>query len=368
MGINFPDTPVLNQLHPIPIAPGLPQYRWDGEKWVTAASIDMPGTVRYDTAQGLTASQKAQARSNIDCLKKNYIINGAMQVSQENGTNQGGTNIFYPVDQFWLGISGTSGVITVAQGVLATPGGSPNRIRATVTTADASVAAGDIVWLSQLVEGLRAADLRFGSASAKTITIQFGVRAPAGTYSVVVANTTTTRDYVAEYTIAAGEANTDVVKNVTIPGDTAGTWAADNTAGLVIRWGLMAGTTWQQAAGAWGTTNAIGSPNQFNFMGTVGNIFDLFDVGLYEGPVAPAFQVPDYAPELALCKRYWQRISAVVETPALYQSWALPVEMRIAPTITGGNAGFTNQTPSAASCSVSQTARAANTLSFNARL
>src|SRR6185295_16895875 len=114
MGIDFPSSPVLNQLHPIPIAPGVPQYRWDGEKWVTATSIDMPGTVRYDTAQTLTPAQKAQARSNIDCLKKNYIINGGMQVSQENGATAGTTSGYYPVDMFSCMLS-NAGVQSFAQ-------------------------------------------------------------------------------------------------------------------------------------------------------------------------------------------------------------------------------------------------------------
>ena len=34
-------------------------------------------------------------------------------------------------------------------------------------------------------------------------------------------------------------------------------------------------------------------------MGTVGNVFELFDVCLTEGTVAPPFEVPDYASELA---------------------------------------------------------------------
>ena len=42
--------------------------------------------VRYDTAPSLTLDQKAQARANIDVTQKNYILNGAMMVSQENGS------------------------------------------------------------------------------------------------------------------------------------------------------------------------------------------------------------------------------------------------------------------------------------------
>jgi hypothetical protein len=261
-------------------------------------------------AQALTAAQQTQARSNIGVQKKNYILNGAMMVSQENGATAGTASSYYPVDNIYTGISGTSGVVSAQQIASVTPAGSPNRLRMTVTTADAAVAAADIVWLEDRIEGLRVADLCYGSAIAKTAILQFGVKAPAGTYTVSVTNGALNRCYVAEYVIAAGEANTDVVKSVVIPGDTTGTWLKDNGIGLDVRWGLMVGTTYQQAAGSWQATNMLGSPNQFNFMGTVNNVFELFDVSLTEGSVAPPFVVPDYASELVACQRYYEKASA----------------------------------------------------------
>jgi hypothetical protein len=81
----------------------------------------------------------------------------------------------------------------------------------------------------------------------------------------------------------------------------------DNTTGIEIRWGLMAGSTFQQTAGSWSTGNVVGSSSQFNFMGTSGNVFELFDVGLYQGSVAPSYIVPDYADELTRCMRYFQQ-------------------------------------------------------------
>jgi len=236
--------------------------------------------------------------------KKNYIINGAMQISQENPLIAVTANAAYPVDQWMLGFI-NGGTQTAQQVASLTPAGSPNRLRVTATVADAAVAATDYLYVRQGIEGLRIADLRSGLASAKTITIQFGVKAPAGTYSVNLYNTTAARCYVAEYTIAAGEANTDVVKSVTITLDQTGTWATDNTAGLFVGWTLMCGTTYQQAAGSWVAATKFGSPNQFNFMGTAGNVFELFDVSVTEGTTAPAFVVPDYPTELAACQRYY---------------------------------------------------------------
>lgn len=306
---------------------------------------------------GLTATQKAQARANIDALKRNYILNGAMMISQENGSTAGTTSSYYAADG-WADAFVNGGATSFAQVASATPGGSPNRIRLTATTADASVAAGDFSFIWQNVEGLEVADLLWGTSSAKAITIQFGVKAPAGTYCVTVLNATPNRSYVAEYTISGGEANTDVVKSVTIPGDTSGTWAKDATVGMQIRFGLMAGTTYQQTAGSWSTGNVVGSSNQFNFMGTNSNVFELFDVGLYEGEAAPAFQVPHYAQELRKCMRYYETgtepysyLGGALTATAAYDSIKFMVTKRTTPTMSfsagwtyysgGGGGGFT---------------------------
>lgn len=265
------------------------------------------GVVRYAAAQTLTAAQQAQARANINVTKKNYIINGGMQVSQENGATASAASGYFPVDQFSVNFT-TGGSLSTAQVASPTPGGSPNRLRVTVTATDTSIAVGDLLCVETRLEGLRIADLRAGSASAKTITLQFGVKAPAGTYCLGFRNGTPDRSYVAEFTITGGEANTDVVKSVTFQLDTSGTWLTTNGLGMVIDWTLMAGTSYQMTPNTWaGASSGISSPSQFNFMGTNGNVFELFDVGLYEGAAAPSFQLPDFVSELALCQRYWEK-------------------------------------------------------------
>ena len=306
--------------------------------------------IAVDEANSFTYLQKAQARANIDVLKKNYIINGGMQISQENGTTAGTANNYYPADQFRTVISGTSGVVSVGQVASVTPGGSPNRIRATVTTADAAVASTDLVAIMQMIEGSRTVDLLSGSANAKTITLQFGVKAPAGTYCLTLQNYTATRSYVAEYVISGGEANTDVVKSVTIALDQSGTWITDATgAGLMVVWALMAGSSFQKTAGAWGTDGSAiyASSNQFNFMGTLSNVFELFDVQLVEGGACPSFRLPEHDQELRKCQRYfWQTVggeilpmSGTLNSGALscqFSSMPVPVTMRSDPAITLG--------------------------------
>ncbi|MFZ5717358.1 MAG: hypothetical protein ACOY3N_31400 [Bradyrhizobium sp.] len=307
--------------------------------------------ISIEEPNGFTAGQMAQARANIGVTRKNYLLNGGMQVSQENGTTAGATAGYYPADQ-WRSEFSNAGVVSSAQVASSTPGGSPYRIRMTVTTADASVASSDYYIISQRIEGNRMADLRFGTAAAKTITVQFGVRAPAGIYCVAIRNGAPNRIITAEYTIGAGEANADVIKNVTFAGDTAGTWAFDHTAGMEVMFVLMGGSSFVQSPNTWsGASSVFASANQFNFMGTVGNVFELFDVGLYEGSVAPPFQLPDFSEELDRCQRYWEksydyatpvgtatnngvRGSLQNSAPASYGAGTFLKRKRVAPTVT----------------------------------
>lgn len=240
---------------------------------------------------------------------RNRLLNGAMMVSQENGATAVTGDQTYPVDQWLVRNSTSTGTFSLAQVASVSPAGSPNRLRFTVTAADTSIAAGEFAGIWQYIEGSRIADLQLGTAwaSVKTITLRFGVKAPAGIYCVSFRNSAVDRSYIAEYTIAPGEANTDVYKSVTIPLDQSGTWPKDTGIGLRVAFTLAVGSTYQTAAGAWVAGNFIGSANQFNFFGTNANVFELYDVSLTEGSVAPPFQVPDFVDELAKCKRYWEK-------------------------------------------------------------
>jgi hypothetical protein len=330
--LDFPASPTVGTLYPDPPVTGQPTYKWDGAQWLSYAAASLP-----------TPTKPANYG------KKNYIINGAMMVSQENGTTAGTTDSYFPADQFFVSRA-FGGTNACSQMNLATPSGSPNRIRFSCTAADTSIAAGDYFAIVTNIEGLRSADLLCGTALAKTVTLQFGVRAPAGTYTVSLHNAANARSYLVEFVVAAGEANIDVMKSVTVVMDQSGTWSTGNTTGISILWTLMSGTMYQGVANAWVTGNVFASANQFNWTGTVGNNFDLFDVSLTEGATAPPFAVPDYASELALCKRYFHKtyIDGVLGGTALvagymafkvenstqvHGNYSFPVIMRGSPTV-----------------------------------
>lgn len=364
----------------------------DSTQWVSVVSATDPVAyaVRYDVAQTLTTGQQAQARANIGATGqgipaggtanqvlskidatnyntqwatpssggggavKNYSINGAMLISQERGstlvTAANGMSVLDGYKMVFI----TAGAMSLQQVNFNTPGGSPYRLRVTVTTAEAAAGGSNYCTLQHSIEGLRTADLKLGSSgSARTVTLQFGVKAPAGTYCVFFRNGNVDRSYVAEYVIAAGEANTDVVKSVTLVLDNAGTWAVNTSVGLNVGWCLMCGSSITSPGGTWrniGVDTGIGTSNQFNFMGTVNNIFELFDVSLTVGPTAPAFVVPYYDQELLTCMRYYQKVTGLIMCNYLANAgnmfYGLPFSpnLRAVPAVTFANVSYGNAT------------------------
>ena len=237
---------------------------------------------------------------------KNRLINGAMVIDQRNAggsvTVSANGTTSYAVDRFFA-TKNTSGVFTIQQSSVV-PSGFTNSLVATVTTADTSIASGDYAYIGQVIEGYNFADFGYGAAGAATFTASFWVRSNlTGTYSFAVTNNAGNRSYVANYTISA--TNTWEYKTVTIVGDTTGTWLKDNGAGIQIRFGLVAGSDFQQAAGSWGTVNTIATSSNVNWLGTVANNFYITGVQLEKGSTATSFDYRSYGTELDLCQRYY---------------------------------------------------------------
>lgn len=218
--------------------------------------------------------------------RRNRIVNHDMRVSQENGTSSGTSNGYYATDQWATYRVTSAGTITSAQVASVTPAGSPNRYRVTITTADASLAAGEYLTISQNLEGSNVADFQYGGSAAKNSVLRFGFKGPAGTYAVALHNSAANRSYVALFTIAGGDANTDTVQTISIAGDTTGTWlTADGVIGITLDIVLACGSTFQGATG-WQAGNILGTSGVSNGMGTGSAVFELFDVGLKLDPDA----------------------------------------------------------------------------------
>jgi hypothetical protein len=316
----------------------------------TVAYVDAgdANALKY-SAQSLTTAQQLQARQNIyaapfDAMAYSGMqINGGMEVSQELGVAGTNTSGAYPCDGWKPLINGTmtfgSGTST---GIPIAPG-FRNTLYFQTLTAQPSLSAANYAFLQHSIEGYRISRLAWGTASAQPITIAFwSNHYRAGLWSGTIRNNANNRYYAFTYTQAASGGSQYNV--ITIPGDTTGTWTADNSAGIVIAFAVASGTT-QTAptANTWAAGSYIAAPGQVNGVTTTSDVFRITGVIVLPGTQAPtATQSPyimrPYGEELLTCKRYYEgglepyfymQIAGIV---AAYGELYFQVSKRAAPT------------------------------------
>ena len=274
---------------------------------------------------------------------KNRIINGGMTIDQRNAGASVATtvtnNITYTLDR-WAYWNSTASKYTVQQnaGSITPPAGYINYLGVT-STSPYTVGSSDYFMLYQAIEGLNVADLGWGTANAKTVTLSFQVYSSlTGTFGGTLNNSGASRSYPFTYTISS--ANTWTSVSITIAGDTSGTWLTTNGVGIQLRIGLGVGSTLSGTAGAWASANYISATGATSVVGTNGATFYITGVQLELGSAATAFDFRDYGRELILCQRYYQIYNNPVPRGTCASATALSrigmpleVHMRPAPTL-----------------------------------
>ncbi len=338
---------------------------------LTMTSAPSAGTnnvyVRYlsTTTQVITPSQNTVSWNTLDSniqqdlgvMLKNRNINGSMVIGQRNAGAAVTVNgaVPYTLDR-WQAWDTTDGAFTVQQVAVTNLNGFVNALKVTITTADASVDAGQVASISQNIEGYNVADLNWGTTNAKTITISFWVQSSlTGTFGGAVENSATNRSYPFTYSISS--ANTWQYKTITIAGDTTGTWLTTNGIGLRVWFDQGTGSTYTGTAGAWASADYRNATGAVSVIGTLNATWQITGVQLEVGTQATAFSTAggSYGAELALCQRYYYKtynISVVPGTSTVEGlmplevladgtltrlkpfSGRLPVSMRTQPTVT----------------------------------
>ena len=236
---------------------------------------------------------------------KNRLINGAQVISQRNAgavvTASTATYTFI-TDGFIIYSSGASKLS--GQRSTAAPSGFTNSLAIT-SLAATSPGAGEEYQFYAPIEGYNTADLGWGTASAKDVTLSFWVRSSlTGTFSGCLYNPggTPTVSYIFTYTISS--ANTWEYKTITIPGNTTATWGSTNGNGISVVWDLGSGSGLNGTAGAWASGFDSRTSGSVTLVGTNGATFNITGVQLEVGTVATSFDYRSYGTELALCQRY----------------------------------------------------------------
>ena len=249
----------------------------------------------------------AQLGSTSGPTFRNRIINGAMVIDQRNaGASVSNINgIVYSVDR-WLTQGSVASKFTAQQnaGSVTPPVGFANYLGITSSSAY-SVSSGDYFSIGQKIEGYNIADLGWGTANAKTITVSFWVYSSlTGTFGAVIQNNTVNRTYPFTYSIPV--ANTWTQISVPVAGDTAGTWATTNSSGIFLQFGLGVGSTYSGTAGSWSSNNYVSATGATSVVGTNGATFYITGVQLEVGSSATGYEYRPYGTELALCQRYYE--------------------------------------------------------------
>lgn len=287
---------------------------------------------------------------------RNLVLNPCMQISQQNTIDVGITlnaaaGGVYVADGWQANIVGEA-VATIMNVTVPTPKGAQNRLRLSVSTADTTLTTTQYCAISQGIEGREFAGAKWGTAGAKNVIVRFGCNFPAGTWPVSVMNEAANRSYLTTITITAEEAGVDVVKTIVIPGDTTGTWTYGANRGIGLRFVVGSGPTYQGALG-WNSANILALASSPNGLATVGNKFEIFDVGLYiddDGDgAAPDFVIPSYEDQMRKCMRYWQTFQNYLVAgygPAaggsVFGDLSYAVPMRSNPGVSFANASYNN--------------------------
>jgi hypothetical protein len=304
-------------------------------------------TLIVDGTSGVTFNDSSlQGAAASPYVLKNRIINGDMRIDQRNaGASSTPTNGTYQLDR-WQSVLTQASKFSVQQnaGAITPPVGFTNYLGVTSSSAY-SVLTGDTFLISQLIEGYNVADLGWGTANAKTVTLSFQVYSSlTGTFGGALLNGAANRSYTFSYSVPV--ANTWTTISVTIAGDTSGTWLTTNGIGMYVRFGLGSGSTFTQTANSWGTGNVVQPPSTVSVVGTNAATFYITGVQLEQNTSATPFERRLYGQELINCQRYYWKVdggttgdyvaigSGVCQTTTQVRLYVkYPVAMRAAPTI-----------------------------------
>jgi len=328
----------------------------------------------YDGTSGITFNDGSQMGTANQLGIRNRIINGAMVIDQRNaGASVTPTDQAYTLDRWQAQVSQTS-KLTVQQnaGSVTPPVGFTNYLGVTSSSAY-SITSTDYFNITQNIEGFNTADLAWGTANAKTVTLSAWVYSSlTGTFGGALRNSAVNRSYPFTYTISS--ANTWTQVNITIVGDTTGTWLTTNGKGISVLWNLGTGSTYSGTAGSWAGANYVSATGATSVVGTNNATFYLTGVQLEKGSVATPFDFRFYGKELLLCQRYYAKMissTAVASfgsgyvnssTQALYYL-KYPMTMRSAPTFSYSNIAIDSQPATPTVTSAGTTYAGTDTLS-----
>jgi hypothetical protein len=322
------------------------------------ATVTYPAGSITDAAISSTAAIQQSKISGSPGFR-NIVINGDMSIAQR-GTSVASitTGGYKTLDRFQADVTNI-GTWTQSQSTDTPTGqGFATSLKMDCTTADASPGAGDLLRITQRIEGQNIQYLKKGTANAVSLTLSFWVKSnKTGTYIAELFDDNS-RSISKSYTVDVTD--TWEKKTITYEGDTTGTIDNDNTIGLSLHLWLAAGSTYTSGTlqTSWGAvTSANRAVGQVNLADDTANEWYITGVQLEAGTTASDFEFLPVDVNEKRCNRYYYTTSdwkggyylGVTIDPSQQgalcvtnlktsdingQGVRFPVRMRAAPTIT----------------------------------
>ena len=266
------------------------------------------------TSAGAGAAPAFETISTTDTLPfRNLAINGAMNVNQRGNFTGVTTGQYGGPDRikFDYGSLGTWSISQTADAPDNT--GLKNCYHIACTTADTSVAAGNMLAIQHIMENSNLHRMEAGTSDAKTWAIQFWIKSnKTGTYMAELyrlAQGGTARQISQTFTISS--ADTWEKKTMTFAGDTnaGGVMSDDNGAGMQFNIWVAAGTNFTSGSLATSWTNYDNTKRMAgltnNLADSTSNYLKFTGLQIEEGSTHTSFEHKSYGDELAACQRYF---------------------------------------------------------------
>ena len=254
----------------------------------------------------MRAETVQDARDLVSAGRKNLIINGDMRVAQR-GTSAVTANDGYPVDR-WVFSNTDSADIQIEQSTDVPLGGGFNHsIKWSVNAASNTTGSQAIRQFIEVQDSKY--QLGWGTSEGKSATLSFWIK---GSQSGTVTASVREGANASASFLHLTEVSTSWTKHsFTIPHTSLGSWSSDASGrGVAVifafdRHNTAAGSTEDQ----WVSANHINLNSQTEWVAISGAEIYITGVQLEVGKNATDFEHCSYGEELALCQRYYQRLS-----------------------------------------------------------
>lgn len=236
----------------------------------------------------------------------NDFLNGKMEIAQRGTNFVSVANGQYTLDRIRYSFV-SSGVVDISQDTTIVPSTEllQHSLKVDVTTADATVTAGDFAKLDYYVEGSDFSKYHNDGGQYGTLGF-WAYSTKTGTFCVSFVNSDGTTSYVTEVTIDS--ASTWEYKPITVLfNDLTGNWDYGNGRGLGISFVLMAGSTFQTTPDTWQSGNFFTTANQDNFLDNAANEFYITGVTFNLGTTPINWSYYQKETEIAKCQRYFEK-------------------------------------------------------------